>query len=311
MYVKTLLTKIQEDGGQITTIVDYAKSVLEQSSEFPSDSIKSILNSIYRLDKINFNNIFTYKSVAEINEKMCSHLNVLKNKSTQSFKPFVSYSTKSLCHSMGNPLKAAEDLIEYKNKNDILNSLLKIVTLLSYRFASAASTAALLGECRYPELSSFVFDEENSSASYRKEISHMARYFRLHLGSFLAIEVAKELAMEPASSSSQFDHANRFESVIELYEAGCADYMFNFVLDSNKREERLVTPILMKFDDNKNSGVLRKRRNVLGIHVFGDEKIRLWKRWGDPYDTLMDMNGNRSDKITMEITPFSNAVAIT
>src|SRR5438067_94545 len=96
-----LLTKIQEnDGGQIIAIVDYAKSVLEQSSELPSDSIKSILNSIYRLDKINLNNIFTYKPVAEINEKMCSHLNVLKNKSTQAFKPFVSYSTKSLCHSM-------------------------------------------------------------------------------------------------------------------------------------------------------------------------------------------------------------------
>jgi hypothetical protein len=309
--VRILLTKIQEDdGGQILAIVDYAKSVLEQSSELPSDSIKSILNSIYRLDKINLNNIFTYKSVAEINEKMCSHLNVLKNKSTQSFKPFVSYSTKSLCHSMGNPLKAAEDMIEYRNKNDILNSLLKIVTLLSYRFASAASTAALLGECRYPEISSFVFDEENSSASYRKEISHMARYFRLHLGSFLAIEFAKELDME-LPPSSYIDHANRFESVIELYEAGCADYMFNFVLDSNKREEKLVTPILMNFDENKNGDVLRKRRNVLGIHVFGDEKIRLWKRWGDPYDTLMDMNGNRSDNITMEITPFSNAVAIT
>jgi len=308
--MKILLTKIQEDnGGQIIAIVDYAKSVLEQSSELRSDSIKSILNSIYRLDKINLNNIFTYKPVAEINEKVCSHLNVLKNKSTQAFKPFVSYSTKSLCHSMGNPLKVAEDIIEYKNKNDILNSLLKIVTLLSYRFASAASTAAILGECRYPEISSFVFDEETSSASYRKEISHMARYFRLHLGSFLAIEFAKELDME--APSSYIDHANRFESVIELYEAGCADYMFNFVLDSNKREEKLVTPILMNFDDNKNCDVLRKRRNVLGIHVFGDEKIRLWKRWGDPYDTLMDMNGNRNDNITMEITPFSNAVAIT
>ena len=309
--MKILLTKIQEDGGQIIAIIDYAKSVLEQSSELPSDSIKSILNSIYRLDKINLNNIFTYKSVAEINEKMCSHLNVLKNKSTQAFKPFVSYSTKSLCHSMGNPLKVAEDMIEYKNKNDILNSLLKIVTLLSYRFASAASTAALSGECRYPEISSFVFDEENSSASYRKEISHMTRYFRLHLGSFLAIELAKELDIQPPSS--HIHHANRFESVIQLYEAGCADYMFNFVLDSNKREEKLVTPILMNFDDNKNGDVLRKRRrrNVLGIHVFGDEKIRLWKRWGDPYDTLMDMNGNRSDNITMEVTPFSNAVAIT
>jgi hypothetical protein len=41
------------------------------------------------------------------------------------------------------------------------------------------------------------------------------------------------------------------ESVIELYEAGCADYIFNFVIDSNKSEEKLVTPVLMYLDDKK------------------------------------------------------------
>ena len=80
-------------------------------------------------------------------------------------------------------------------------------------------------------------------------------------------------------------------------------------IESNKREERLVTPILMDFDDDKyHDRVLR--RKVLGIHVFGDEKISLWKRWGDSYDRLMDMNGNQSSNITMEVTPFSNSLAI-
>jgi hypothetical protein len=46
-----------------------------------------------------------------------------------------------------------------------------------------------------------------------------------------------------------------------------------------------------------------------GIHIYGDEKIKLWKRWGDGYDRLMDMSGNKSN-ITMEVTPFSNSVAI-
>lgn len=128
--------------------------------------------------------------------------------------------------------------------------MLKIVTL-SYRFALAASHAVLLGECQYTEISSFVFDEENSSASYRKEIAHMVRYYRLHLGSFLAIEFAKELGMYRQSYNSNNNNNNRFESVIELYEAGCADYIFNFVIDSNKREEKLVTPVLMYLDDKK------------------------------------------------------------
>ena len=88
----------------------------------------------------------------------------------------------------------------------------------------------LLGECQYPEISSIVFDKDNSSASYRKEIAHMARYYRLHLGSFLAMEFAKELSMYRQRYNGN-NNNNRFESVIELYEAGCADYIFNFVID--------------------------------------------------------------------------------
>jgi hypothetical protein len=153
-----------------------------------------------------------------------------------------------------------------------------------------------MGECRYPE-TSFVFDESSSSSSYRKEISHMTRYFRLHLGSYLVIELAKELKSYPPTYKD-----NRFQSIIELYETGCADYIFNFVMDinNNTREERLVTPSLINLDGNK---------KVLAIHIYGDEKIRLWKRWGDGYDALYDINGNKSS-VYMEVNPFFNSVAI-
>jgi hypothetical protein len=134
------------DQDQAIPIEDYAKMVLEQS-ELSDNSVKSIVNAINRLNNINLNNIFTYRSIVEINEKICPRLNALKKKSTDAFRPFVSYSTKSLCHSMGNPLRAAEDMVEYKDKHGIINSLLKIVTLLSYRFALAASNAVLLGGC--------------------------------------------------------------------------------------------------------------------------------------------------------------------
>jgi hypothetical protein len=274
--------------------MEHANMILEKS-ELSHDSIRSIMSSIRRLSSINIENIFIYKSLSDIND-MCAGLNTLKKKSTDAFKPFISESTKTLCHSMGNPLKVAEDIIELEEKNDLLNSLLKIVTFLSNRYATAASIAALIGECRYPE-TSFVFDESSSTSSYRKEISHMARYFRLHLGSYLVIELAKELKSYPSTYKD-----NRFESIIELYETGCADYIFNFVMDinNNTREERLVTPILMNLDGNK---------KVLAIHIYGDEKIRLWKRWGDGYDALYDINGNKSG-IYMEVNPFFNSVAI-
>jgi hypothetical protein len=76
--------------------------------------------------------------------------------------------------------------------------------------------------------------------------------------------------------------------------------MFNFVLYSNKREEKLVTPVLIDLEENDN------RRKVLGIHIEGDEKIQLW---GDPYDRPMIINGEQDKNIIMEITPFSKALA--
>lgn len=79
--------------------------------------------------------------------------------------------------------------------------------------------------------------------------------------------------------------------------------MFNFVLYSNKREEKLVTPVLIDSEENNN------RRKVLGIHIEGDEKIQLWKRWGDPYNRPMIINGEQDKNTIMEITPFSNALA--
>jgi hypothetical protein len=45
----------------------------------------------------------------------------------------------------GQPLKIAEDAIEIEDKSDTLNAILKIVTLFSYRYATVASAAALLG----------------------------------------------------------------------------------------------------------------------------------------------------------------------
>ena len=277
-------------------ILEHTNTILEKSA-LPYNSVKSIMASVRLLCSINIENIFTYRPISDIND-MCAQLNTLKKKSTDAFRPFISESTKTLCHSMGNPLKVAEDIIELEGKNDLLNSLLKIVNILSNKYAMWASIAAMTGDCQYPE-TSLVFDEQQDHpSSYRKEIAHMARYYRLHLGSFLAIELAKELKRYPSMYKD-----NRFESIIKLYEIGCADYIFNFVVDitDNTREEKLVTPILMNLKDGN--------KKVLAVHVYGDEKIRLWKTWGDGYDTLYDIKGNRSN-IYMEVSPFFNSVAV-
>jgi hypothetical protein len=141
--------------------LEHANTILEKSS-LPYNSVKSIMASVRRLCSVNIENIFTYRPVSDINY-MCARLNTLKKKSTDAFRPFISESTKTLCHSMGNHLKVAEDIIQLEEKNDLLNSLLKIVTFLSSKYAMWASIAALTGDCQYPEIS-LVFDEQNNNS---------------------------------------------------------------------------------------------------------------------------------------------------
>jgi hypothetical protein len=95
-------------------LVEYVNLILEKS-ELSSDSVKSIIASARRLSSIKIENIFTYEHLSEINN-MCLRLNTLKKKSTDAFRPFISSSTKTLCHSMRNPLKVAEDMIELEKR---------------------------------------------------------------------------------------------------------------------------------------------------------------------------------------------------
>ena len=69
----------------------------------------------------------------------------MKKKSTEAFRTFIFPSARTLCHSISNPLKVTEDAIEIEDKSDTLKAILKIVTLFSYRYATVASAAALLG----------------------------------------------------------------------------------------------------------------------------------------------------------------------
>lgn len=46
----------------------------------------------------------------------------------------------------------------------------------------------------------------------------------------------------------------------------------------------------------------------IGIHIYGDENIKLWERWEDGYQNAYEYDGNQSS-ITMETTPLVNPEA--
>jgi hypothetical protein len=122
-------------------LMEHANMILEKS-RLSYDSVKSIMTLVRRLSSINIENIFAYRSHSDINDT-CTRLNSLKRKSIVAFRPFVSNSTKTLYRSMGNPLKVAEDIIELEEENDLLNSLLKILTFLSNKYATSSINCSI------------------------------------------------------------------------------------------------------------------------------------------------------------------------
>ena len=89
--------------------------------------------------------------------------------------------------------------------------------------ASVNENKSLRLEVHHPKAFDEICNENNVSTveqameckelwSVRKEIAHMARYYRLHLGSFLAIELAKELAHRITITFTYFLKSTLFRS---------------------------------------------------------------------------------------------------
>ena len=86
----------------------------------------------------------------------------------------------------------------------------------------------------------------------------------------------------------------------------------NLLSKSDKEENRFESVIKLCEVGRKSSLVLNgfgRKWKVLGIHIYGNDKIKFWKRWGDDYERRMDIDCNKS-KISMEVTPFDNSVAV-
>jgi hypothetical protein len=63
------------------------------------------------------------------------------------------------------------------------------------------------------------------------------------------------------------------------------------------KQDALIISILMDFDTNRT-------KEVLKIHVYDNDKIKLWKREGDDYEKLLEMDDNKN-KISMKLISFA------
>jgi len=236
-----------------------------------------ITKSLNRISMINESKTFRYEPLAKFQERL-SQLNKLKEKATESFRPFAERHHTTLCASMGIPMMESISRAEKEGKYKAIHELFGLTNAKAKKFGLAALYSALQGEKNeIPHqgmIYNIVFDRD-SPWTYRNEVEHMEEYARYHFNSYLINEVENETS-------------NPFEIVISLYEQGSADFIFMQTEEGTVRDEKLCTFHTVNIPN---------KGNVLGVHITGDEKLIHYRKWGEPYFTIHPVEGQARLKI--------------
>jgi hypothetical protein len=79
--------------------------------------------------------------------------------------------------------------------------------------------------------------------------------------------------------SDEYPHGNPFDHIIDIMSQGAIIIRFKYILRNKSlpAEEKVVSYHLMDFDKKK----------VLGVHIEGDNKFSMYKRWGEGNERLL------------------------
>ena len=220
-----------------------------------------IKQSWNRIDAIDESKTFRYEPISEF-EKKLPHLNRLKEKATESFRPFADRYHTSLCAAMGVPMMDSISKARETGIYEAFYELFGLTNAKAKRFGLAALYSAIQGQKNEAQdMYNIVFDRD-SPWTFRNEAEHMEEYARYHFNSYMINQVVNP--------------TNPFGPVVELYENGAADFIFMQTEQDGKIKEKLATFHTVSTDMG----------NVIVVHMTGDDKIFHYRKWGEPYFTL-------------------------
>jgi len=241
------------------------------------ETVSLMRQSLNRINEINESKNFRYEPLVEF-EKRLPRLNSLKEKATESFRPFADRYHTSLCASMGVPMMESISKSKKVGNYEAFHILFGLTNAKAKRFGLAALYSALQGQKNDIPSTGTVYNivfDRDSPWTYRNEAEHMEEYARYHFNSYVINEVENSVS-------------NPFEPVISLYEQGSADFIFMQTEYDKVRTERLCTFHTVNIPN---------KGNVLAIHMTGDEKLIHYRKWGEPYFTIHPVEGQTKLKV--------------
>ncbi|HZS73265.1 MAG TPA: hypothetical protein VFA69_02065 [Candidatus Nitrosotalea sp.] len=242
--------------------------------QIDENAASRIVHAFSRIYAIDETKTFRYETLAEF-EKRLPQLNYLKEKATESFRPFADRYGTSLCASMGVPMMESITKSRKNENYEAFHEIFGLTNAKAKRFGLAALYSSINGtKNKVPSAYNIVFDRD-SPWTYRNEVEHMEEYARYHFNSYMINHVENT-------------ESNPFEPVIELYEYSAADFIFMQTEQDKMTSERLATFHTVNIPD---------KGNVIAVHMTGDEKLFHYRRWGEPYFAITPINGQTKLKV--------------
>lgn len=252
-----------------------------EDHQFSKNSRNYVRSAIDRIYDINESKTFVYSALREFEGRL-TRIEALKEFATAAFKPFADDHGTTLCESMGFPMMDAIENSHRKRKYDAFFDILGVTNYKAKIFGLEALKAAMAGERNdIPESYNIVFDRD-TPWTYRNEAGHMEEYARYHFNSYVISELNKT-------------GGNPFDPVISLYEEGACDFIFMRTQEDGKKEvEKLATFHTVEIPGNG---------KVLGVHFHGDNGLKYYRRWGDPYTLLKSV---KDEHVKLKVTGIAD-----
>jgi hypothetical protein len=242
--------------------------------QIDKDTASLIVQAFTRISAVDETKTFRYESLEEF-EKRLPQLNYLKEKATESFRPFADKYDTSLCASMGVPMMESITKSRKTGNYEAFHEIFGLTNAKAKRFGLASLYSAINGtKNKVPSTYNIVFDRDYPW-TYRNEAEHMEEYARYHFNSYMINHVENT-------------ESNPFEPVMELYEYGAADFIFMQTEQDKMTSERLATFHTVNIPD---------KGNVIAAHMTGDEKLFHYRRWGEPYFAINPISGQTKLKV--------------
>lgn len=124
--------------------------------------------------------------------------------------------------------------------------------------------------------------EEGLSAS--RAINRDLNEIRTYLRMYLNIDIVKDYLLKNENGKIE----NSFDYIVDILNEGAIIARYKYKSDNlGEPEEKFVTYHPMKY----------RGRNLLGVHVEGDEKFSMYKRWGQSDDKLKPLDKKYEERI--------------